>query len=191
MATASYPRYVCGAAWLVGCRMVWSPTLACWACWACCVLCTPRPSSSHTVHVSVWRIGPLPLPFVGNTLEVYKHDLFLYKAWQGAQLWLQLPTLFPPNHRTAIVCCADACGDCADSSTCDVQSAAVACNADMLPTPQNGAGVMGVSLNGFGGHNLSSAYAVRSSLHAYRLLPPHALPMQQQHKCMPACKKLP
>ncbi|WIA07921.1 hypothetical protein OEZ85_007399 [Tetradesmus obliquus] len=26
--------------------------------------------------------GPTPLPFVGNTLEVYRHDLFLFKAWE-------------------------------------------------------------------------------------------------------------
>jgi hypothetical protein len=49
-------------------------------------------------HIRV-AAGPTPLPFVGNTLEVYKHDLFLFKAWASKQQWqlcLVITTL-PPH----------------------------------------------------------------------------------------------
>jgi hypothetical protein len=43
--------------------------------------------------------GPTPLPFVGNTLEVYRHDLFLFKAWASEQQrQLCLASLPPRMH---------------------------------------------------------------------------------------------
>jgi hypothetical protein len=55
---------------------------------------TPTTGSTHMWGVAkvagclmlcLCTAGPTPLPFVGNTLEVYRHDLFLFKAWASEQ----------------------------------------------------------------------------------------------------------